>query len=99
MGTAAEGLATGHSYELPISILREHIKTFALVSEREIRTAIVHYLEHARSLVEGAGAVSLAAAIKFKDRLAGRRVVVVASGGNLSMAHLQEALAGSYLAS
>jgi len=95
MGTAAEGLATGHSYELPISILREHIKTFALVSEREIRTAIVHYLEHARSLVEGAGAVSLAAAIKFKDRLAGRRVVVVASGGNLSMAHLQEALAGS----
>ena len=94
MATAAEGLATAHSYELPMGILREHVKTFALVSEEEIRTAIVHYLEHARSLVEGAGVVSLAAAIKLKDRLAGKRVVVVASGGNLSMAHLREALAG-----
>lgn len=94
MATAAEGLATAHSYELPVSILREHVRSFALVSEDEIRAAIVHYLEHARSLVEGAGAVSLAAAIKLKDRLAGKRVVVVASGGNLSMAHLREALAG-----
>lgn len=93
MATAAEGLATAHSYELPVSILRQHVRSFALVSEQEIRTAIVHYLEHARSLVEGAGVVSLAAAIKLKDRLAGKRVVVVASGGNLSMAHLREALA------
>lgn len=94
METAAEGLATAHSYELPVGILREHINTFALVSEEEIRTAIVHYLEHARSLVEGAGVVSLAAAIKLRERLAGKRVVVVASGGNLSMAHLREALCG-----
>lgn len=92
MATAAEGLATAHSYELPMGILREHVKTFVLVSEEEIQTAIVHYLEHARSLVEGAGVVSLAAAIKLKDRLVGKRVVVVASGGNLSMAHLREAL-------
>jgi threonine dehydratase len=77
-----------------MGILREHVKTFTLVSEDEIRAAIVHYLEHARSLVEGAGVVSLAAAIKLKHRLAGKRVVVVASGGNLSMAHLHEALAG-----
>jgi threonine dehydratase len=93
METAAEGLATGHSYELPMGILREHIKSFALVSEQEIRTSIVHYLEHARTLVEGAGAVSLAAAIQLRERLAGKRVVVVASGGNLSMKHLREALA------
>ena len=94
MATAAEGLATSHSYELPVGILREHVRSFVLVSEDEIRAAIVHYLEHARSLVEGAGAVSLAAAIKLRDRLTGKRVVVVASGGNLSMAHLREALAG-----
>ena len=94
MATAAEGLATANSYDLPVGILREHVRSFALVSEDEIRAAIVHYLEHARSLVEGAGAASLAAAIKLKDRLAGKRVVVVASGGNLSMAHLREALAG-----
>lgn len=93
METEAEGLATAHTYELPIGILREHINTFVLVSEKEIRTAIIHYLEHARSLVEGAGAVSLAAAIKLKERLSGKRVVVVASGGNLSMAHLRAILA------
>lgn len=93
MNTEAEGLATAAAYELPVGILRRLVKSFVLVSEDEIRAAIRHYLEHAQTLVEGAGAASLAAAIRIRERLQGKRVVVVVSGGNLSMRHLRDALA------
>jgi threonine dehydratase len=43
-------------------------------------------------LAEGAGAASLAAALQLKDRLAGKKVVLVLSGGNLSLEQLQEIL-------
>ena len=43
--------------------------------------------------MEHAGAASLAGAIKIRDRLAGKRVALVASGGNISLQHLRAALA------
>jgi threonine dehydratase len=49
-------------------------------------------LQHVHNLVEGAGAASLAAALKLKDRLAGRKVALVVSGGNLAAAKLQTIL-------
>ena len=49
-------------------------------------------IEKTRNLVEGAGAAALAAALKIKDRLAGKRVAVICSGGNLSLKQLQEIL-------
>ena len=45
-------------------------------------------IEHTRNLVEPAGAAPLAAALVLRERLAGRRVALVASGGNLSPAQL-----------
>lgn len=92
MGTQAEGLATGSAYELPQSILRERLDDFVLASEDDIRQAISLYLEHTHTLVEGAAAVPLAAALDQRDRLAGKRVVLVASGANLSRAHLLAAV-------
>jgi threonine dehydratase len=65
---------------------------FILVSDEEMEDAIVLYLEHTRNLVEHAGAASLAAAIKMKGRLKNKKVVIVASGGNLSMEHLLRAI-------
>jgi len=64
-----------------------------LVSEDELCRAIVILLAHTRNLAEGAGAASLAAALKFRDRLAGRRVAIVLSGGNLSIDRLRRILA------
>lgn len=49
-------------------------------------------IETTRNLVEPAGAASLAAALRLRSRLAGRRIVLVASGGNISPAQLQEVL-------
>lgn len=95
MKSSAEGLATGTGYELPLGILREHLDDFILVSEDEMDCAIVTHLEQTHNLVEHAGAASLAGAMKIKDRLADKKVVIVLSGGNLSLEHLKIALKGS----
>jgi threonine dehydratase len=49
-------------------------------------------IEKTRNLVEGAGAASLAAALKLKDALHGQRVALVLSGGNATPAGLKELL-------
>jgi threonine dehydratase len=92
METFAEGLATAAPFMLPQSILWEYLSDFVLVSEEEMLRGIVHYLEATHNLAEGAAAASLAGAIKLRDRLAGKKVVLIMSGGNLSLANLQRAL-------
>ena len=63
-----------------------------LVSDAEILQAIALYLEKAHNLAEGAGAAPLAAALKLRDRLAGKKVALVLSGGNLSMEQLRRVI-------
>jgi threonine dehydratase len=86
--TFAEGLATRVPFELPQQILWELLDDFVLVGEDELRQATRLMIEHTRNLVEPAGAAPLAAALKLGDRLGGRRVALVASGGNISPAQL-----------
>ncbi len=86
--THAEGLATRVPFELPQRILWELLDDFVLVSEDEIRDATRLLIEHTRNLVEPAGAAPLAAALKLRDRLRGKRIALVASGGNISPAQL-----------
>ena len=92
METLAEGLATRAPFDVPQTILRRYLGDFFLVSEDEIQRAILLMLEHTHNLAEGAGAAALAAARKLKDRLKGTRVVLVQSGGNLSLTRLREIL-------
>ena len=93
MGTEAEGLATRVGFELAQSILWELLDDFVLVSEEELRQAVVLHLEHTHNLAEHAGAAPLAAALKIRERLRDKKVVLVMSGGNISPTHLREALA------
>jgi threonine dehydratase len=95
MRTRAEGLATRIGFELPQRILWELLDEFVLVSEEEIRHAVLLMLEHTRNLVEHAGAAPLAAALRLRDGLADMRVALVASGGNLSPAQLRDVLAAA----
>ncbi len=90
--TFAEGLATSSGYELTQLILSDLLDDFVLVSDDEITEAILHLLEKAHTLAEGAGAAALAGAIKVRDRLSGKRVAVVVSGGNISMPQLRDVL-------
>ena len=58
METFAEGLATRTSFELPQRIMREQLDDFILVSDDEIRAAMVAMIETTRNLVEAAGAAA-----------------------------------------
>ena len=93
METAAEGLATRTAFELTQRILWEYLDDFVLVSEDEMLEAIALYVEKAHTLVEAAGAASLAAALKLREHLAGQTVALVLSGGNITVEQLRTALA------
>jgi threonine dehydratase len=49
-------------------------------------------IETTRNLVEAAGAAPLAGALRLRERLAGKRVALVCSGGNISLAQLAEVI-------
>lgn len=89
METAAEGLATQIGYKLTQEILWDFLNDFILVSEEEMAQAILIYLELIRNLVEEAGASPLAAALKIKERLRGKKVTLVLTGSNISIERLK----------
>ena len=93
METFAEGLATRTAFELPQRILWDHLDDFVLVSDDEIRAAQATMIEATRNLVEASGAAPLAAALKLRDELAGKRVALVLSGGNATREQLLDVLA------
>ncbi len=88
METQHEGLATRVPFELPVKILWDLLDDFILVSDEEINEAIRLLAQHARQVAEGAGAASLAGAIKLRDQLHGKKVVAILSGGNIPMNRL-----------
>lgn len=92
MRTFAEGLATRTAFELPQQILRRHLDDFVLVDDADIRKAMLILMEITRNLVEGAGGAATAAALQERERLRGKKVVVVLSGGNIAPAQLKELL-------
>ena len=92
METAAEGLATEIGYELTQEILRDYLADFILVSEEEMVQAILLIMELIRNMAEEAGASPLAAALKIKEKLKGKNVALVLTGGNISMARLKQIL-------
>ncbi len=92
--TFADGLATRQTYELTFPALLEGLAGFVTAGEEEIADAL--RLIHAATgeAVEGAGAAGLAGLIKLRDELAGKRVAVVLSGGNIDEETLRRILAG-----
>jgi threonine dehydratase len=94
METFAEGLATRTAFELPQQILWQWLDDFVLVSDEEIRTAQATMIEVTRNLIEAAGAAPLAAALRLREQLAGKRIALIASGGNASREQLLDVLSG-----
>ncbi len=91
--TFAEGLATGVAFELPQRIMWQYLDDFVLLSDEEIQRAMIWMIERAHTLAEGAGAAALAAAYRQRASLQGKKIGVVCSGGNTSLAQLKQALA------
>jgi len=90
--TFAEGVATRVNFDYTFSILRRELDDVVTVDEEELASAVRLALRTTHNLVEGAGAAPLAAAVKLVDRLAGKRVVCIMSGGNIDAATLRRVL-------
>ena len=82
--TLADGIAVGCVGERPFEIITRYANDMLLVSEDPIAMAILLFLERTK-FVEGAGAVALAAILKYTERFKGKRVVLIASGGNIDL--------------
>jgi threonine dehydratase len=92
--TFADGLATRSTYDLTFPTLRDGLAGFVTVTDAEIAEAMRLLLRTTHNLVEGAGAAGLAGAIKLRETLAGQRVAVVLSGGNVDEATLRRVVNG-----
>jgi len=86
--TFADGLATRVPFKLTLDIINKMIDDIVLVSDEEIKRAILTLLETTHQLAEGAGAASTAAAFKIREKLQGEKVVLVLTGGNLTLRDL-----------
>ena len=90
--TVADGLAARSVFEVPYIILKDRIKDVILLTEEELLEGVLMALRYTQNLAEVAGAATLAAAFKIKDRLAGKKVVAVMTGGNLNLNRLSQVL-------
>jgi threonine dehydratase len=92
--TFAEGVATRRPYALTFATLCEGLAGFTTVTDAELAEAIRIILKRTHNLVEGSGALGVAAALKLRDRLRGKRVGVIFSGANLDSTVLRRILNG-----
>lgn len=83
MKTEHEGLATRVPFEMTNEILWQLLDDFVLVSDKEINDAIRVLARQAKQVAEGAGAASLAGAMKLRGELRGKKVVGILTGGNI----------------
>ena len=90
LSTIAEGIAVKEPGKITRAIVEELVADIVLVDEGDIEEAIVMLLEIEKTVVEGAGAASLAALMKHGARFAGRHVGLVLCGGNIDPLMLAE---------
>ena len=81
--TIAEGIAVGTPGTLTEAIIRTRVDDLMLVDEGDIEQAVLMLLEIEKTVVEGAGAVGLAALLKDPARFSGKKVGLVLCGGNI----------------
>ncbi|MCA1458492.1 threonine dehydratase [Bradyrhizobium sp. BRP22] len=81
--TRADGMATRIPDAAALAMIRKGASRIVQVTDDEVGAAIGHYWTDTHNLAEGAGAAALAAALQERDRLRGKRVGLVLSGGNI----------------
>ncbi len=88
MQTIAEGMATRVPFANTQKIMHDYVDDFLLVDDRQIIKATKTLIETTHNLIEEASAATFAAALQIKEQLQGKKVVLVMSGGNISMQNL-----------
>jgi threonine dehydratase len=90
--TIAEGIAVAEPGKLTRAIVEELVDDILIVPEERIEEAIALYVEIEKSVVEGAGAAALAAVLQHPEMFRGRKVALIASGGNIDARMLASVL-------
>jgi threonine dehydratase len=80
-------IADGMACRVPdgdaLEIIQKNVDHMVQVSDEEIRHAMRIYFSDTHNVIEGAGAATLAAALKEKNSLGGKRIALIATGGNV----------------
>ena len=82
---AADGIAVKHPGDTTFALTQEYVDDIVTVSEDEIAAAILAMIEKQKLISEGAGAVSVAAAMFGKLPIVGKKTVCIVSGGNIDV--------------
>ena len=91
--TLSDGTAGGIEQDsITFPICKDNIDETVLVSETEIKNAMISFIENERLLLEGAAGTAVATLIKMQDELKDKRVGVVICGGNISLDVLSKIL-------
>ena len=91
-GTVAEGIAVSSPGDVTLPLINQHVDQMFIVGEERIEQAVFDLLEIEKTVVEGAGAVALAALRAHPAVFKDKRVVLVLSGGNIDMMILSSIL-------
>lgn len=85
ISTMADGIAVKEPGRLTRELVRRYVDDILLVGEGDIEEAVLHLLEVEKTVVEGAGAVGLAAVMRYRNRFENRKAGLILSGGNIDM--------------
>lgn len=92
VATIADGIAVKEPGAVTYEMVRQYVDDIALVTEDEIAAAILALIEKQKMIAEGAGAVSVAAAMFHKFHIEGKKVVCLISGGNIDVTSLSRVI-------
>ena len=92
VSTIADGIAVKEPGENTFNYVNEFVDEIVTVTEDEIATAILTLIEQHKMIAEGAGAVSVAAAMFDKIDIKGKKVVCIVSGGNIDVTILSRVI-------
>ncbi|MDH3233586.1 MAG: threonine dehydratase [Alphaproteobacteria bacterium] len=91
--TMADGVACRVPVAQAVELINKGAERIVELEEAEFEAAMRHYFTDTHNVAEGAGAAGLAALLKERDRMLGRRVGVVLTGGNVDTAVYRRVLA------
>ena len=83
--TLADGIAVKNPGDLTFELIKKYVDDIVTVDEDEIAQAILFLLEKAKTVAEGAGAVSVAAALRDNPDYKNKKIACVVSGGNIDV--------------
>ena len=95
--TIADGIAVKRPGDLTYELIKKYVDDVVTVTDDEVATAILALIEQQKLIAEGAGAVSVAAAMFHKVPIEGKKVICLLSGGNIDVTILSRVISRGQL--